>query len=129
MAESKYYLKELPEQAIYIGGKAFKFDVLETNDQWLQSELDSAIRQGIGGIISLTKEQFAEESKKKLNATQLLPSLQRQSEIRPQWSSGGGARPAVVLGSQQKPPNLPPAEPISIPSPKIFLPKVGKMSQ
>lgn len=127
MATTAYFEKELPEQAIYIQGRPFKFDFLATEDDFLIAELRNAARSGVGGVIEITQQQYDEGLKKKENSKLSQPSFQRRTEIAPQWWSGGAARPAVVVGNRPPPPNLPPAEPISVPSPKIFLPKVGKL--
>lgn len=42
-----------------------RFDILETNDATLIAELDKCIARGIGGVLSITEEQYAEEAKKK----------------------------------------------------------------
>lgn len=57
-----YYEKELEDQPIYVGGKAYRFHLLETEDEQLIQHLDSAAAKHIGGIIKLTEE---EHNKKK----------------------------------------------------------------
>lgn len=61
----RYYSKEIPDSAVFINGAAMRFDILETNDAVLIAELDKCIARGIGGVLSITAEQYAEEAKKK----------------------------------------------------------------
>lgn len=62
---TKYYMKEIPELPVYVHGTPIKFDILETSDQVLIEELDKCIARGVGGVMSITAEVFAEELKKK----------------------------------------------------------------
>jgi hypothetical protein len=62
---SKYYRKELENQAVFIFGHPMRFDFLATEDPALISELDKCAAKGIGGVVSITKEQHDEELKKK----------------------------------------------------------------
>ena len=55
--------------AVYINGTPLKFEVLETADPTLIAELDRCIQFGRGGVFSISAEEFAEESKKKLSET------------------------------------------------------------
>lgn len=64
-AMTRYYRKEIPEMPVYVNGTPLKFEVLETADPVLIQELDRCIQFGRGGIISITAEDFTEESKKK----------------------------------------------------------------
>jgi hypothetical protein len=128
MATPAFFNKELPEQPIYVQGRGLKFEFMATEDDFLIGELRNAVRGGYGGVIEITREQYDEGVKKKENSKNSSQPFQRRAEITPQWSQPtAAARPAVVLGNRQPPANLPPAEPISIPSPKVFLPKVGKL--
>lgn len=66
---TKWYRKEIPEMPFYVHGTPLKFEVLETKDDALITELDKAAQMGRGGIIPITQAQFEEESKKKPNGT------------------------------------------------------------
>ncbi len=61
----KYYTKEIPDSGLLILGNSLRFDLLETEDAALIAELDKCIARGVGGIISLTEDQYNEELKKK----------------------------------------------------------------
>jgi hypothetical protein len=61
----RYYSKEIPDSAVFVNGAAMRFDILETSDATLIAELDKCIARGIGGVLSITAEQYAEELKKK----------------------------------------------------------------
>ena len=61
----RYFQKEIPDSAVFVNGSAMRFDILETNDATLIAELDKCIARGIGGVLSITEEQYAEEAKKK----------------------------------------------------------------
>lgn len=56
-----WYEKELPDQSIYIGGRSYRFDLLETSDQFLIQHLDNAAKKHVGGIIKLTQEEYAQK--------------------------------------------------------------------
>jgi len=124
---TRFFAKELPDQPIYIAGRPYKFDFLATDDNWLISEFESAIRQGVGGIVEINQAQYDESLKKKTGNSS--PQLfQRATEINP-FRHAQAARPVVVVGDSvdrtiTQP--LGPAEPIAVTPPKVFLPKVGK---
>lgn len=69
-------MKEIPELPVYVRGTPIKFDILETSDQVLIEELDKCIARGIGGVMSITAEVFAEELKKKELGSSLLSNSQ-----------------------------------------------------
>lgn len=62
---TRFYKKEIPESPVYVAGVPLKFEVLSTEDPTMIAELDRCIHFGRGGIVSITAEQFEEESKKK----------------------------------------------------------------
>ena len=62
---TKHYRKEIPQMPVYIHGTPLKFEIMETSDSMIIDELDKCIAFGRGGISSISKEEFEEESKKK----------------------------------------------------------------
>lgn len=66
----RYYSKEIPESGVVINGTTMRFDLLETEDPVLIAELDKCVARGVGGVISITQEQFEEEVKKKASGLQ-----------------------------------------------------------
>ena len=60
-----YYRKEIPESAVIVNGVSMRFDILETQDPVLVAELNKCIARGVGGVVSISKEEFDEEVKKK----------------------------------------------------------------
>ena len=62
---NKFYRKDIPQMPVYVHGTPLKFELLETADAMLIEELDKCIAFGRGGVISITKEEFDEEAKKK----------------------------------------------------------------
>lgn len=66
---SKFYRKDIPQMPVYIHGTPLKFEILETADAALIEELDRCIAFGRGGVISITKEEYEEEAKKKPQGT------------------------------------------------------------
>jgi hypothetical protein len=90
----QYYLKEIPETAVIINGVSMRFDILETADPILISELDKCIQRQIGGVVAITKEQFDEEVKKKANEKLSGNSsnpLRRRQELSSNLLAGVGA--------------------------------------
>lgn len=85
----KFYSKELPESPVYVAGHPLVFDFLETEDAALIEELDKCIARHVGGVVSITEDQFREEVKKKENgspsAASLRPKLQRTELQAIQW--------------------------------------------
>lgn len=78
-----WYHKELEDQALYLNGKAYRFDLMETEDEGLIALLDSCAAQHKGGIIKLTAAQYAEAlKKKKLTATSLPVQFKREEIIK-----------------------------------------------
>lgn len=96
----RYYSKEIPESAVFINGTAMRFDILETADQTLVTELDKCIERGIGGVISMTKEEYDEEVKKKVSGLSS-PSSLRQQHQRQELSANqlAGLRAAGAVGN------------------------------
>jgi hypothetical protein len=136
---TKWYKKELPDQAVYISGRPYKFDFMATSDPWLINEFDSAIRHQSGGIVEITQAQYDESIKKKQQSPSPFNSPWRQEIRAPQFNPAQPARAAVVVGDAPPPRNghlgLPsanfgqapaPAEPITVTPPRVFLPTVAK---
>ena len=81
-----YFAKELENQPVFVFGHPMRFDFLATEDPALISELNKCAAKGVGGVISITKEHYDEELKKKAEATfqngsKLHPSLPHRQEI------------------------------------------------
>lgn len=98
----KFYSKELPDQPVYVNGFPLRFDIVETEDPTLIRELDNCVRNGMGGVVAITQEQYAEEVKKKE-----LGILSNGSSNKPPWrtelSANQRLNAAVVGGSFAKP--------------------------
>lgn len=77
---TKYYKKDIPEMPVYVNGTPLKFEVLETADPTLIAELDNCIRNSRGGVTEITAEEYAEESKKKLNETRSESGYKQQRQ-------------------------------------------------
>lgn len=73
-------MKEIPESAVIINGISMRFDILETEDPVLIRELDKCIAASIGGVRSLTEEQYLEEVKKKESGTPSVDSLKHKQQ-------------------------------------------------
>lgn len=138
----KYYVKELPQTPIYVRGQPIKFDLLETSDPVLIQELDKCVVKGIAGVISVTKEKYDEELKKKAsgNSSEFnsRPSNRRQelsafharraAEAQGKGSSFQFGEHGTFAAPQRDttPPNVsgvtgrPMPDPIEVPSPSAF---------
>lgn len=147
LAMRKFYSKEIPESPVYVAGHPLVFDYLETEDAALIAELDKCVARGIGGVMSVTQEQFEVEVKKKNNESPL-NGHSKQRQQRPELSAlqlaglraveGGGkvsqfARPQQptanphnrhglpISGNAPGPmPSMP--DPIEVPTPESFGP-------
>lgn len=97
-----YYSKELPDQPIYILGRAYRFDVFATDDQELIRHLDSAARKHVGGVFKITKSEYeqAQELKKKPQSQTFLTKQPGREEVRqkliPSLKARGVGRVAVA---------------------------------
>jgi len=79
-AITAWFEKELPDQPLYLNGRAYRFHLLETSDAALIKGLNSAADNRVGGVIKLTQEEF---NKKKANpspASLTLPG--KREEVR-----------------------------------------------
>ena len=86
----KYYRKDIPEMPVYVHGQPLKFEILETGDSALIEELDKCVAFGRGGVIAMTAEEYAEESKKKppvTNSESVYKQRQRRLELSSQLLS------------------------------------------
>lgn len=83
---TKYYRKDIPQMPVYVHGIPLKFEILETSDASLITELDKCIHFGRGGISEITKEQFDEDAKKKPSGT-ISESVYKQNRNRLELSS------------------------------------------
>lgn len=138
---TKYYMKDLPDNPVWVNGFPLRFDILETGDQTLINELDRCIARQAGGITALTKEQYDEEAKKKasgnnwpnnlkpafkrteLSALQGLPVAGDAGNPNVGFRNGAGtfARPQQFIpnnGIQAANPSMP--DPIEIPKMESF---------
>lgn len=135
---NRYYLKELPETAVYIAGSPMKFDLLETADPLLISELNKCVTRGVGGIIEITETQYRDELKKKEQESNSRRSLnqprgrqelsalhaRRAAEARGKGSSflhnGMFAPPQNDRQPHSPVSGRPMPDPIEVPSPSVF---------
>lgn len=131
-----YYAKEIPGTAIYLSnGHPFKFDFLATEDAWLIMELDAAIRNHVGGVIKITKEQYEEGLKKKSEEKLRNSSPQYRQELSapnlfniPARGFPGGRAAAAVAGRPINAPAGDLPDPLKVPDPSEFvMPTLGKM--
>jgi hypothetical protein len=83
---TKFYRKDIPQMPVYVHGVPLKFELLETADAALIEELDKCITFGRGGVMSITKEEFEDEAKKKPTGT-LSESGYKQRQQRVELSS------------------------------------------
>jgi len=83
---TKFYRKDIPQMPVYVHGVPLKFELLETADAALIEELDKCISFGRGGVMSITKEEFEDEAKKKPTGT-LSESGYKQRQQRVELSS------------------------------------------
>jgi hypothetical protein len=96
----RYYQKEIPESGVIINGTTMRFDLLETEDSILISELDKCIERGVGGVVSITKEHYDDEVKKKgsgLSSPNSLKPLHQRQEL--SANQLAGLRAAGVVSS------------------------------
>lgn len=152
---TKYFGKELPEAPVYVNGTPLKFEVLETQDPVLISELTKCIARGKGGVSEITKEQFDEAIKKKLHETKFESGYRqnrRRQELSPQLQNrllaagGDGSMPNFAgpqFGRESKPNNFfglptgatgpsggrPMPDPIEIPTVDDLKPPTAKLSE
>jgi hypothetical protein len=147
----KYYRKEIPDQAIYVFGQPFRFDILATEEVPLIHELDKCIAKQRGGVIAITQEEYEVEVKKKAteqllrNASQphrpeLKSSnlnLQPERRVAEAVVNPGGSRQGMFARQQMdrqgiaahRQQELMP-DPIQIPSPNQFItPPTAKLSE
>lgn len=139
MAKS-YYKKEIPESPVFVAGHPMRFDVLETEDSMLSSELDKCAARGVGGVMKITQAQYDEEVKKKeqwnlLNGSSKPRQRQELSALQvdarrvveavgnPAPKIGQFAKPQVPPANQRPVGNTPIPEPIEVPSIESFVVK------
>jgi hypothetical protein len=144
----KWYSKELPDAPVYVNGFPLRFDFLATEDPTLIAELDKCAHRGMGGVVSITQEEYEVEVKKKDSSIQSSNSLNpppHRTELQafhrvdakrvaeavanPASRRGMFARPQTgdrpVHQNQQE--SMP--DPIQIPSPNAFVvPPTAKLS-
>ena len=136
---TKFYAKEIPESPIFINGHGLRFDFMETEDSMLIAELDKCVARGVGGVMSITQEQYSEEIKKKELSASLNGSLkpQQRQEISALRLDArrvveAVANPAPRAGMFAKPQiptdqlangrvSQPMPEPIEVPTPESFV--------
>lgn len=118
---AKYYLKELVNQPLFLpSGAKVPFEdvggtygILAAEDSGLIAELDKAVKNHIGGVMSLTKEQYDEWAKKKetLPSSLGLPRPRERESLGPipfqQLQAVRAAGAAAVVNPPMPPgPNL-----------------------
>lgn len=139
---TKWYTKELPTSPVWILGAPFRFDILETSDNALITELDKCARQGIGGVSSITQEQYGEESKKKqdenLSANNSNPAQWRKELVAPHFQGPSAAGGSFAKPQQPQVQHAPPVvahelpDALSVPNPeqlKIPKPPTAKLNK
>lgn len=122
-----YFKKELPDNPIFVLGKAYRFDILSIDDEELANHFLNAAAKQIGGVISIDQPEYDELLKKKAQSSPLsVPKLQRE-EVRQRHGiallrKNQDAGFAVgVAGNQSK---LPPEQQAVVPqSAEAFIPK------
>lgn len=133
----RFFKKEIPEAPVFCMGHPLRFDVLETSDPMLVAELDKCVTRGVGGVVSISEEEYQEEIKKKellrlSNSSSKPPHRQELSALRLDARRVVEAvgNPAPKIGQFAKP-QVPPAvqrnghepmpEPIEVPTPESFV--------
>lgn len=76
-----WYSKELEDQPLYLNGRAYRFDLLETEDAQLIPLLDACAAKRKGGIVKLTEQQYQEQVKKKLLTPPSLLKQRKREEV------------------------------------------------
>lgn len=107
----RYFRKELPENPVYIMGQPFRFDFFATEDAVLIAELDKCVHRQMGGVVSITEAEYAEEVKKKEQSAKYASSSngnqfgRRQEIVAPQFQhlnlglDQSGRRVAAVVAN------------------------------
>lgn len=104
-----YYSKELPDQALFLRGKAYRFDIMETEDASLIQLLDACAAKRIGGVQRISEEQY-NLKKKALQSSppsqkqwkreevrqKVFPTGQRFVSRKPSESAAASAKPAAT---------------------------------
>jgi len=151
---TRYFLKEKTSRPLYLpnGAKApFEsaggdYGLLATEDQYLTTELDKAVKMHVGGVVALTAEEYNSWTEKKKASEQSLNSSQPKDreilgpipfqELQRIRAAGAAAvvsgmapgQPTVVAGPgrAQQQANQQKVEPLATPS-QFSKPKVGKI--
>lgn len=142
---TRYFMKELPTMPLFVMGYPLRFDFLETEDGALIAELDNAIRNRVGGVSSITKEQYDSESQKKthetLSANNSNPAQWRKELVAPHFQEQNVAARGSFAKPQQPPAVSPQVlnpqphempDALSVPSPeslKIPRPPTAKLNK
>jgi len=95
----KFYSKEIPESPVIVNGISMRFDIIETEDPVLIRELDKCIAASVGGVMSITAEQFAEGVKKKASGIPSEDSLRHKQQRQELTSIPLDALRAAGVGS------------------------------
>src|SRR5262245_31561533 len=128
---SVYFGKELPDQAIYIGGAPIRFHCLKTDDAYLIGELRKAAKNSIGGVFERPDEAaYAECIKKKTEeqsqknsrnsrSTEISPAHLPQLSPTGAHAAGDGSRRPVRAHHNPAPPTHGLPDPLMVPDPKV----------
>jgi len=150
----KFYLKEKISRPLFfpngakcpfesVGGD---YGLIQTEDQYITTELDKAVKMHVGGVVPLTKEEYESWQKKKLTSEQSSNSSQPKDrevlgpipfqQLQAIRAAGAAAvvsgiapgQPTAVAGPgrAQQQANQQKVEPIATPS-QFSKPKVGKI--
>lgn len=82
-----YYEKELADQPLYLLGKAYRFELMETSDAQLIGLLDACAAQHKGGIIKLTQDEYVKKKAAKASAVSSPKRWQREEVKQKQMPS------------------------------------------
>lgn len=143
---TRWFAKELPTSPIWVMGYPLRFDFLETSDGALISELDNAIRNRMGGVSSITQEEYADQVKKKeqenLSGNNSNQKQWRTELVSPHLQDQVAAGNRGSFAKPQQPPAVAPQllnpqphelpDKLSVPSPeslKIPKPPVAKLNK
>lgn len=146
----RHFKKEIAEAPVFVLGHPMRFDILQTEDPTLIAELDKCVARGVGGVIAISPEEYAEESKKKeqsnlLNTNSKPHQRQELSALRldarrvveavgnPAPRTGMFAKPQIPTdGHRLQQTAQPMPEPIEVPTPESFVirqPPTAKASE
>lgn len=115
---TQYFRKELPDQPLRLSnGIPLTGEFFAVDDPWMQNELNTAITRRVGGILSISKEEYDDGMAQKKSET----PQQQPREFGLHNLPSGQSRPAAPADTEQKKVETPP--PLQVPK---FKPRTGK---